>query len=204
MDIGRISVVRLGRRTRDGELHDGHVLPRALRHLPSDDHDGEHYLARDLGAKVGIGTTSPSNQLSVSGNANVTGSIAAGGSVQVGAYASDPPGANGMIYYNKTKNAFRGYQNGGWGDLIPAVPAGAKQYTTTCTAVATDGSGCTETLGTAGLTTASPTSTYTDNNACGTMVDPCAGWLPSEHCHNGPPYWSSSVVSCTAANTPVP
>ncbi|MDE1976986.1 MAG: hypothetical protein KGI84_06995, partial [Elusimicrobia bacterium] len=65
-------------------------------------------LARDSG-NVGIGTTTPAQKLDVSGNANFSGTVG------VGNFAAAPaPAANGMMYYDTTKNDVYGYKHGAW------------------------------------------------------------------------------------------
>ena len=65
-------------------------------------------LVVDQTGNVGIGTANPTAKLDVNG-----------GSVRVGQLNADPSGGqNGMIYYNTASNAFRGFRNGAWQDLI--------------------------------------------------------------------------------------
>lgn len=51
-------------------------------------------------------------RLDVNGTARIQNALT------LGNLASDPTGANGMIYYNTTTNKFRGYENGAWANLI--------------------------------------------------------------------------------------
>lgn len=79
--------------------------------------------------RVGIGVSAPATKLDVAGDARLTGGLSAGGSVtaagaikaggpmSVGMLAADPPGSNGMIYYNTTTNSFKGFSNGAWKEL---------------------------------------------------------------------------------------
>ena len=60
---------------------------------------------------VGIGTTGPGAKLEVAGD---------GATILVPrkSASGDPPGTNGMIYYNSDSNKFRCYENGAWKDCI--------------------------------------------------------------------------------------
>ena len=72
---------------------------------------GHTYLATETGRKVGIGTTSPTQKLTVAGNisANVTGSP---GQIQVGNFTSAPSAIGpGALYYNS--QASKMYYYGG-------------------------------------------------------------------------------------------
>jgi len=57
-------------------------------------------------------TTDSGYKLDVSGTGRYSNELT------LGNLASDPTGANGMIYYNTTTNKFRGYENGAWVNLI--------------------------------------------------------------------------------------
>lgn len=68
--------------------------------------------------KVGIGGT-PTEKLSVTGNATASGNITMGGQLQVGLFGYDPIAfGNGSMAYNTTTNKFRCYQNGAWTDCV--------------------------------------------------------------------------------------
>lgn len=102
--------------------------------------------------KFGIGLTSPTEALDVSGNAKVSGTVQAAGFigsvfaddsativdgitgavtaqsfVQFGSLTSTErnalTAANGMVIYNTTNNKFEGYQNGGWINLDDGLAA---------------------------------------------------------------------------------
>jgi hypothetical protein len=45
---------------------------------------------------------------------DVQGTVRVSNVLTLGSLASDPTGANGMIYYNTTSNTFKVYQNGAW------------------------------------------------------------------------------------------
>jgi hypothetical protein len=63
--------------------------------------------------KLFINTTTDAGfRLDVNGTARIQNALT------LGSLASDPTGANGMIYYNTTTNKFRGYENGVWVNLI--------------------------------------------------------------------------------------
>ena len=67
-------------------------------------------------------SSSPSQPMIVASDTSITldtpGTIATG-FVQFGSFAFAPiPAANGMVYYDTTLDKFRGYQAGGWIDLI--------------------------------------------------------------------------------------
>ena len=68
------------------------------------------------GNKLGLGITSPTEQLDMTGNAKI------GGFVQFGSFTTTQrnalTAANGMVIYNTTDNKFQGYENGAWASLI--------------------------------------------------------------------------------------
>lgn len=142
---------------------------------------------------VGVGTTSPTSKLTVAG------SIAGSSTIQVGTLAADPPGADGMLYYNSTTKKVRVYQGGAWADLGGGSATAGQYYTNTC--VASDGNGCSATIGTKGLLTNSKTSTWSDSNACWSAPscfrDPCN--VPGNSTPSAP-----ETITCTANNTPAP
>ncbi len=77
---------------------------------------GDTHLARD-GGRVGIGTAALGTaKLTINGTAVVNDSLT------LGRLAADPPGANGMIYYNTTTDRFRGFRGGAWWDLNVGGP----------------------------------------------------------------------------------
>lgn len=69
----------------------------------------------------GIGTYTPSEKLTVVGNAKVSGFV------QFGSITTTERDAlvsqNGMVIYNLTDNKFQGYQNGAWINLDDGTPA---------------------------------------------------------------------------------
>jgi len=71
------------------------------------------YLNETGGGNTLIGTATDAGfKLDVNGTVRIQNSLT------LGNLASDPVGANGMIYYNTTTNKFRGYENGAWVNLI--------------------------------------------------------------------------------------
>lgn len=69
--------------------------------------------------KLGIGSNAtPTEALTVNGNASISGTVEAGGFIQFGSYdttARDAlTAANGMVIYNTSLHAFQGYQNSAW------------------------------------------------------------------------------------------
>jgi hypothetical protein len=65
--------------------------------------------------KIGLGTFTPSEKLTVVGNATISGFV------QFGSLTTTQRNAltavNGMVIYNTTNHKFEGYQNGGWINL---------------------------------------------------------------------------------------
>lgn len=68
--------------------------------------------------RVGVGISAPVAKLDV------------GGTVRVGAFIDDPPGADGTIYYNSRLKTLRAYANG-WGDLNGSPQGGFCGYVST-------------------------------------------------------------------------
>lgn len=66
--------------------------------------------------KLGLGRTSPTEQLDMTGNAKIDGFV------QFGSFTTTErdglTAANGMVIYNTTLNKFQGYENGAWANLI--------------------------------------------------------------------------------------
>ena len=71
--------------------------------------------------KLGLGTFTPAEKLTVIGNAKVSGFV------QFGSLTSTERNAltavNGMVIYNTSNNKFEGYQNGGWINLDDGTTA---------------------------------------------------------------------------------
>ncbi|MBI4057585.1 MAG: hypothetical protein HY399_08580 [Elusimicrobia bacterium] len=83
---------------------------------------GDTFLAYDPAGtgKVGIGTTTPTNRLTVAGSADFSGALIAGGVVQVGRFSPPLPTTGvqeGSMAFDSTNYAFKGYANGVWTDL---------------------------------------------------------------------------------------
>ena len=81
--------------------------------------------------KLGLGKTSPAEQLDMTGNAQIDGTVTtkslttAGGAdsfVQFGSLTTTQrdalTAANGMVIYNSSTNKFQGYENGAWVNLV--------------------------------------------------------------------------------------
>ncbi len=71
---------------------------------------GDNRLFLAAGGNVGVGTATPGAKFEVAGT------------IKIGAFASDPPGTEGMMYYNTQARRFKCNQLGGWGDC--GVPTG--------------------------------------------------------------------------------
>ncbi len=72
----------------------------------------------DSSGKVGIGTTSPSEELDVAGDIKATGTVEAGGATFHGALASAPGSpAAGDFYFDTTTSKHRGYDGSAWSDF---------------------------------------------------------------------------------------
>lgn len=71
--------------------------------------------------KLGLGTFTPSEKLTVVGNASISGFTQFGSLTSTERNALTA--ANGMVIYNTTNNKFEGYQNGGWINLDDGTTA---------------------------------------------------------------------------------
>tara|TARA_B100000497_G_C7654122_1_gene393682 strand:+ start:317 stop:1348 length:1032 start_codon:yes stop_codon:yes gene_type:complete len=68
------------------------------------------------GNKLGLGMTTPAEQLDMTGNAKIDGFVQFGSFTTVERDALTA--ANGMVLYNTTDNKFQGYENGSWVNLV--------------------------------------------------------------------------------------
>ncbi len=96
--------------------------------------------------RLGIGTTSPSYTLDVSGDIKVGD----GSRLVLGSYASDPTGVNGAMYYNTTDKVFKCYQNSAWTNCIGGIGTTGPTGATGVTGV-TGVTGATGPTGTSGM-----------------------------------------------------
>ena len=90
--------------------------------VPSGTLDGQMNLGNIIYAfgrgGVGVGSVVIGGTVNAGFKLDVNGTVRVQNSLTLGNLASDPAGANGMIYYNTTTNKFRGFENGAWVDLI--------------------------------------------------------------------------------------
>lgn len=68
------------------------------------------------GNKLGLGKTTPTQQLEMTGNAKIDGFVQFGSLTTTERNALTA--ANGMVIYNSTDNKFQGYENGSWVNLV--------------------------------------------------------------------------------------
>ena len=68
------------------------------------------------GNKLGLGMTTPTQQLEMTGNAKIDGFVQFGSLTTTERNALTA--ANGMVIYNSTDNKFQGYENGSWVNLV--------------------------------------------------------------------------------------
>ena len=68
------------------------------------------------GNKLGLGMTTPTQQLEMTGNAKIDGFVQFGSFTTVERDALTA--VNGMVIYNTTDNKFQGYENGSWVNLV--------------------------------------------------------------------------------------
>jgi hypothetical protein len=68
------------------------------------------------GNKLGLGMTTPTQQLEMTGNAKIDGFVQFGSLTTTERNALTA--ANGMVIYNSTDNKFQGYENGVWVNLV--------------------------------------------------------------------------------------
>ena len=68
------------------------------------------------GNKLGLGKTTPTQQLDMSGNAKIDGFVQFGSLTTTQRNALTA--ANGMVIYNSSDNKFQGYENGSWVNLV--------------------------------------------------------------------------------------
>ena len=66
--------------------------------------------------KLGLGMTTPTQQLEMTGNAKIDGFVQFGSLTTTERNALTA--ANGMVIYNSTDNKFQGYENGVWVNLV--------------------------------------------------------------------------------------
>ena len=66
--------------------------------------------------KLGLGMTTPTQQLEMTGNAKIDGFVQFGSLTTTERNALTA--ANGMVIYNSTDNKFQGYENGSWVNLV--------------------------------------------------------------------------------------
>ena len=66
--------------------------------------------------KLGLGKTTPTEQLEMTGNAKIDGFVQFGSLTTTERNALTA--ANGMVIYNSTDNKFQGYENGAWANLV--------------------------------------------------------------------------------------
>ncbi len=81
-----------------------------------DDTAGAYRFTIDANGNIGIGTTGPAYKLDVVGALRLQPS-------------SQPTGANGVIYYDSSRNKFRCYQNNAWVDCIASGGLGGSGTT---------------------------------------------------------------------------
>jgi hypothetical protein len=68
------------------------------------------------GNKLGLGKTTPTEQLEMTGNAKIDGFVQFGSLTTTQRNALTA--ANGMVIYNSSDNKFQGYENGSWVNLV--------------------------------------------------------------------------------------
>lgn len=71
-------------------------------------------LAREAGYNVGIGVTNPTTKLQVWGNAEISGTLLSSGAIRLANLSTDPPGSDGMLYYNTSSREIRAFQYEAW------------------------------------------------------------------------------------------
>ena len=139
--------ILMGREGSDGTVMTTNIATSFAGLFISNDSTGAHTNANTymsiVDGDIGIGTYTPTDKLSVVGNASISGTVEAGsfkgsyalddsttiidgingtitavGFVQFGSYTTAErdalTAANGMVVYNTSLNVFQGYQNSAW------------------------------------------------------------------------------------------